>query len=194
MDTISARRRASWPIYLAVLFLSCGGLCGYWYWQKIFLPPRLTALHSNELAPIISGFEAKLFSLDVQRQPDLILSVATQGYYQQSLHFHPSLDCSGCGQFPVTIGADATQLCVLSYSNQQAVARATIRTRTVQVDSVTYKPLGPVSESVYRSTYHMLWQDQQWKIADVTGYTPIPGGEADGIRVAQEYLDELGCR
>jgi hypothetical protein len=193
-ETPSVRRRARWPIYLAVLMLLCCGLSGYWYWEKILQPPRLTAVHSRELAPIISAFEAKLFSLDVQRQPNLILSVATKGYYQQSLQFHPSLDCPGCGQFPITIGADATQVCVLSYSNLQAVARATVRSRTVQVNSVTFKPVGPVSESVYRSTYHLMWQDKQWNIADVTGYAPIPGGEVDGIRVAQEYLDELGCR
>lgn len=193
MATDTTRDRRKLLVLLGILLL-CPGLCGIWYWQRILLPPELTRLHANELAPVIGRFEAMLFSLEVQLQPDLILSVATQEYYERHLNFHASLNCPGCGQFEITTGADATQMCVLSYSRSQAVARASVRLTTVQVDSVTYEPVGPESTSTYRSTYHLVWQDQQWKVAQVTDWTPTHKGQADGLEVLRESLSELGCQ
>jgi hypothetical protein len=158
------------------------------------LPPNLTRLHANELAPIISQFEAMEFSLEVQLQPERILAIATQEFYDRLLNFHPTLNCPACGQFPITTAADATQVCVLSYSRARAVARASVRLSTVQVDSVTYEPLGPASASSYRSTYHLVRQNGTLKVDRVTNWTPATKGQANVIEVAQEYLEEVGCR
>jgi hypothetical protein len=187
------RHRQVSLVYLGLPLL-CLGLCGFWYWQRVLLPPELTRLHASELAPVIGRFEAMLFSLEVQLQPDLILSVATQEYYERHLSFHPSLNCPGCGQFEITTGADATQVCVLSYSQARAVARASVTLTTVQVDSVTYQPVGPTSSSIYRSTYHLVRQGEQWKVDIVTDWTPANKGQADVFEVAREYWDEVGCR
>jgi len=183
------------PLILPALGLLCAGLCAFAYWQRILLPPRLSRLYASELAPAISKFEAMEFSLEVQLQPDLILSAATGEYLEWSSNFHQSLNCPGCEQFPVTVEADATQVCVLSYSRSQAVARASIRQTTMQVDSVSYEPVAPASSSIYRSTYHLVRQDEvgTWKIDRVTNWTPANKGQANFIDVAQEYLDEVGC-
>jgi hypothetical protein len=187
-------RTRNWKSLLVLgALLLCPTLCIAWYWQRIVTPPRLTKLYSQEFAPVITTFEAMELSLDVQLHPEHILLVATKEYLERHLSIAPPLNCAECDRFWVTTSAEANQICVLDYSADRSVVRASVKQTGHRINAVTYEPLSPESAYYYRSTYHLIKEDGAWKVTRITDYISASKGQTDIFTLIDERLSELGC-
>lgn len=184
----------NWKLLLLGILVLCPALSAIWYWQRIVEPPRLTRLHSQELAPVIATFEATEGSLEVQLQPEKILTVATREYLLVFERINTALHCPNCDQFWVATSAEAKDVCVFEYSSSKSKVRATVIETGYRADAATYESLKSGLSRQARYTYSLIKEEGTWKISQITDYTPAAKGQADLLEVLNEEWVEIGCQ
>ena len=176
--------------------LLCPGLSGFSYLYKVIWPNVLTTHFSVGFEPVIEKFETVDSGLDAQLKPELILTVATEAYYSRFTQINESIHCALCDRFWVTTSAKTGGVCVLEYSLNRSVVRASVQLTGHSVDALTLKPLQPEEQEglSFRTTYHLVRQAGAWKVDRLSGGSLGTQGEADLFQVLQEQFDELGCQ
>ena len=190
----SVKRTRNWTVLLAFGLLALGlGLCLFWYWQRFVLPAQLTHLHSQEFLGVIAQFETTQGSLETQLHPEKILSVATDEYLRIFQDTSTPLNCQRCDQFLVITSAEASGICVIEYSPFRSVVRATVIRHGNKVDATTYELIVTGQQRTDRSTYHLVKENDVWKVTRITDYAVPEKGSADPLRL-EEFFQEMGCR